>query len=432
MAVVDNAYNYYMTTYGKSLSPTRYDTHKKSDLRNVYNSILKVNKESPLYKLVNPDEAQRFAIDIKEASRGIQNALSSLNENFDEDEGDFKKKIAYSTDDSRVSVEYLGEGESAGGAGSFDIDVEKLAQTQVNTSAFLNNSGLSLAPGDYSFDLKANQTAFTFEFSVKVGDTNYNINSRLANLITNAKLGINAQVIENANGQSAIRMESQQTGLTANETSLFEISADETERSKFAMNILQLDNVSRPASNSSFTLNGAPHSSYSNNFTINKAFEITLHEPTSDGPVTIDFKSDAEAVADNVTTLVDAYNNLADVANRYSGTNTEMNKLKNLVTGVAQRYTDDLMPMGLEFDEDGSINIDRALLTDAASDSNWKESLDTLNRFKNTVSRLAVRTSLNPIDFVDKKICAYKNPGHNFTAPYATSQYAGMLFSAGR
>ena len=50
---LDNAYNYYVSTYGQSLTPSRYDTHKKSDLRNVYNSMLKLNKDAPLYKIAN-------------------------------------------------------------------------------------------------------------------------------------------------------------------------------------------------------------------------------------------------------------------------------------------------------------------------------------------------------------------------------------------
>lgn len=39
---------------------------KKSELRSVYNNIVKINKESPLYKIKDSADAQKFAIDIKE------------------------------------------------------------------------------------------------------------------------------------------------------------------------------------------------------------------------------------------------------------------------------------------------------------------------------------------------------------------------------
>ena len=50
MAAIDSAYQYYLSTYGNS-TVSRYDTHKKSQLRDTYNKIVKTNKESPLYKI---------------------------------------------------------------------------------------------------------------------------------------------------------------------------------------------------------------------------------------------------------------------------------------------------------------------------------------------------------------------------------------------
>lgn len=45
MARIDSAYNYYMSTYANK-EVSRYDSHKKSDLRKVYNQIVKKNKEA--------------------------------------------------------------------------------------------------------------------------------------------------------------------------------------------------------------------------------------------------------------------------------------------------------------------------------------------------------------------------------------------------
>ena len=63
MAVIDSAYQYYLSTYAGS-GMSRYDTHKKSQLRAVYNNIVKVNKDSPLYKINFTRDTGRFAIDI--------------------------------------------------------------------------------------------------------------------------------------------------------------------------------------------------------------------------------------------------------------------------------------------------------------------------------------------------------------------------------
>ena len=50
MARIDNAYAYYISTYAQK-TVSRYDSHKKSELRKVYNKIVKINKDSPLYKI---------------------------------------------------------------------------------------------------------------------------------------------------------------------------------------------------------------------------------------------------------------------------------------------------------------------------------------------------------------------------------------------
>ena len=95
MAVIDSAYQYYLSTYAGS-GMSRYDTHKKSQLRAVYNNIVKVNKDSPLYKINFTRDTGRFAIDIKEQARSIENFIAALSNNAPDDNAEhaFSRKIA--------------------------------------------------------------------------------------------------------------------------------------------------------------------------------------------------------------------------------------------------------------------------------------------------------------------------------------------------
>ena len=102
MARIDSAYAYYVMTYGNK-EVSRYDSHKKSDLRKVYNNIVKTNKESPLYKISNMDNAKRFAIDIKENAKSIQNVVASLSDKYGSFEDSFQKKVAVSSGQTLVS-----------------------------------------------------------------------------------------------------------------------------------------------------------------------------------------------------------------------------------------------------------------------------------------------------------------------------------------
>lgn len=89
-----NVYNFYMTSYAPK-SSTPYDTHKKSELRSVYNSIVKMNKESPLFILDTSKESREFAVGIKENARELRNTIASLG-GLDEEEM-LNKKVAYSS-----------------------------------------------------------------------------------------------------------------------------------------------------------------------------------------------------------------------------------------------------------------------------------------------------------------------------------------------
>ena len=79
MPTIDTAYHYYLSTYANQ-STSRYDSHKKSELRNIYNDIVKINKDSPLYKIKRSEDVQKFAIDIKESTRLIKNVVASLSD----------------------------------------------------------------------------------------------------------------------------------------------------------------------------------------------------------------------------------------------------------------------------------------------------------------------------------------------------------------
>ena len=76
---IGSAYDYYLKTYG-SQQTSRYDSHRKEDLRNTVNKIKILNKESPLYKFKLSGDVQKYAIDIKESARNIKNVVASFSE----------------------------------------------------------------------------------------------------------------------------------------------------------------------------------------------------------------------------------------------------------------------------------------------------------------------------------------------------------------
>ena len=63
-SVINSVYNYYLTTYAPK-TDSKFDTHKKSELRGVYNSIVKMNKEAPLYIVDKSQEKRAVNVNAK-------------------------------------------------------------------------------------------------------------------------------------------------------------------------------------------------------------------------------------------------------------------------------------------------------------------------------------------------------------------------------
>ena len=431
MARIDSAYDYYVTNY-QSREVSRYDSHKKSDLRKVYNSIVKTNTESPLYKIKNVDEAKKYAIDIKENAKSIQNVVAALSDKYGDFEDSFRKKVAVSSNEEEVGVTYVGDGTEENEAEAFTLQVQKLAKPQVNTGNFLADDALSFTPGTYNFDLATNTTTYEFQFNVSQGETNLDILTKLSNLVNTSNLGVTSQLLTSGEGSTAMELTSVQTGLSDQEDYLFNITPSATNSSISAMNLLGIDQVTEEASNSSFLLNNEEKASLSNTFTINNAFEITLREP-GNTPVQVSFKTDTESAADNIENLLDVYNKILDTAtsrDTNSSKSVANTKLYNDISNISKRQASSLEEIGIMVEDDGHTSLDRGIFEEAMQEDRAPETIETLNKFKDAIGAKANDAAINPMNYVNKVVVAYKNPGHNFTTPYITSIYSGLMLDS--
>lgn len=425
MATIDTAYGYYLSTYANK-SASRYDTHKKSELRNIYNRIVKINKESPLYKFQNTGDVQKFAIDIKEGARNIKNVVASLSDDDDISTA-FQKKIAFSTQENIVTANYIGTSKQAENMDDFEIEVRQLAKPQINLGTFMDKERLDLRPDTYAFDLETTSAAYEFQFNVTSSDTNYDVQKKLADLISNAGINLQGSIIEDEQGRSALKIESGSTGRNQNEEFLFNITPQGNRNSMTALNVLGIDHISQPSQNAEFLLNGKERSSFTNTFSINNAFELTLHGISEEGnPSTIGFKANIDAIADNIQTLVDSYNGVIQTADKYSETQRSTRLFRD-ISSAAFALQNHLEPLGLMVDSHGEISIDKALLEEAVNAEDPSESFSVLNDFKNLLNEKATNASLDPMKYVDKIVVVYKNPQKTLVTPYVTSIYSGMM-----
>ena len=105
--IMTTVYNHYMTTYSPKKIDARLDSHKKSELKNIYSNIIKLNKESPLYLFDRSERTTNVALSLKENTRQLQHTILDTAGTTEQDL--FKNKVAYSSDSKIADVKFVGD-----------------------------------------------------------------------------------------------------------------------------------------------------------------------------------------------------------------------------------------------------------------------------------------------------------------------------------
>ncbi|MBQ6129985.1 MAG: flagellar filament capping protein FliD [Lachnospiraceae bacterium] len=427
---ISTVYNHFLTTYAPQGTNSKYDTHKKSELRGLYNSIVKMNKEAPLFLLDTSPATQEFAVGLKESARSLKNVISSLS--MDDSDNMLDQKAVASSDPVTVEASFIGGADmDPDSIPSIEISVEELAGAQENRGKFLDPDSMGLDPGTYSFDIHSRDMDYEFQFNIGENDTNKIIEEKLARLITRSNIGVNASVLTDDDGRVALSIKSDETGVRGKSDTNFDISDNNTHKTAGTVEYFGIGDVTVYPKNSRFTLNGEERSTFSNHFSIEKIYDINLKGISPEGEaVSIGLKTDVESVTENINNLVNGYNSFINNINSYSESQPYSRKLVNEMNKVAGLYSSELESIGLKFSESGTISVDNNLLTQTAREDDAMNRFSSIRKFTESVLGRANKVALDPMEYTQKTVVAYKNPGHGFATPYVTSNYSGMMFSS--
>lgn len=423
--MISSVYSYYLSQYGNK-SNSKYDSHTRTQLKNTYSKVVKINSQTPVYKLDLSTAAQKYAIDLKEHARALENITEDLSDGAD---GTMTfKKSAVSSNVSAVNASYITDFGAASDDESFDINVKQLACSQLNTGNYLQPRSKHIKPGEYSFDLSINDVIYEFQFKVDNSETTNNIQNKIARLINRSNIGLTANIKEDNLGNTAINIESEATGINGTTPVIFSIKSDDASNQPL-IDTLGLDRVTQYPANAIFDVDGDERSSMSNSITINKSYDVKLSKVTEE-PVTISLKADADSIVESLNELVAGYNNLISVTNDENNNHFQgTEKLQNEIASIARSYKKQLADSGLSLNKDGTISADKEVIINADNKDALSHIYESLNSFKNSIKEKAEDIALNPMDYVNNKIIAYKNPLRSFPDPYNLSAYTGMMFN---
>lgn len=427
--MINSVYNYYAAQYGHR-EYSKYDTHSKAQLKSTFGRLQKINSQTPSYKIDFSDAALKYAIDLKENARELSQIADELSD--ESTDSITYKRSATSSSPQVIDAEYIGDS-CVQDYEPLEVTVSQLACPQTNTGNFLQPNSKPFAAGEYSFDLQVQDLTYQFEFGVNATDTVTDTQQKIARLINQADIGLNAQLLTDGLGNSAISITSDATGIRGISPTIFHIqsqnSSDASDSNTELVSTLGLDRVTQYPANAVYSVNGTTATSVSNEVTIDNNYVLTFFDTTGKAPVTISMNTDTDAIADSIGELIGGYNNLISVTANDANEHFEGNeKLKKDFAGIAKSYNHLLNENGLSVTDNGTIAVDRDAIISAADSGTLGDIFSGLNAFKQAVQKKAEDISLNPMDYVNNKIIAYKNPLRPTNDPYNLSAYTGMMF----
>lgn len=420
--MISNVYSYYLSQYA-TRPVSRHDSHKKSELRSIYNNMISINKKSPLYKIDLSDDMQKLAIDIKESAielRSISMELSDVEDGVVE-----KRYTAQSSQEEVVSAKLINPG--MGTEKSFNVDVKQLATNQVNTGHYLQPKSKQLEEGLYSFDVDTSGVTYELQFTVGKQDTTGSVQEKLSRLINKSGIGLSAEVLTDSLGNTALSIQSNDTGVQNLKPYIFNITDEQSDNLQGAVEYLGLDRVVQYPGNAVFTINGDQKTTAKNSYSIDSNIELELKGIT-DEVVEIKIAEDAQMVADEIVKFMDSYNKIVDFARNSSEKFKGGSRLLGEFERLTRAYNDVLMNNGFSVAENGEIAAKDTDAVKTADKESVSKILTGLDGFRNSVVRKADAMISNPMEYLDKKIVAYKNPARSFASPYSSSTYAGIMF----
>ncbi len=426
-AVYGEVYNYYHNLYAPKTN-SRYDAHNKSDLKKVYHSIVNNNKEKPVYLLDPFEGIQNYTISLKESAIQFGRDIASMGGS--DADGLFVHKSVYSSDNSIAEVESLPGKKISDSEDDMTISVQKLAHPQINRGFFLEDDELGLEPGTYSFDVNTSVSNYELQFGISDNDTNYSIESRLSRLINNAAIGLTAKIIEGKDGTHALSISSVSAGAADGEAP-FSINDEYTSQMKGVIDYLGIRNSVQKAGWAKYKINGEEFESPDNTVIADNKYSISLKGVSGDREVVIGTRPDIESLKENVIGIAGAYNQFIRSASEFLESQPRSNVLIDGMKRMGRYYQSTLQKFGMDTTASGELSVDEEELDRMLRNNATDSDVEHLKDFTQTACRKIAHVQLDPMEYVDKRIVAYKNPRvSHFPNPYITSAYSGMIFNS--
>ena len=333
----------------------------------------------------------QYINDIKSASSALSGALKELSGPA------FSNRTLVSSNNDVMTVSYTGSNVSS--MADMRVQVDQIAMGQQNEGNRLSSSALySGDRGNNRFEIQTGGKTTSLSINVMAGDSNRDVQQKMATAINNAGLGLRATVeTDSATNVSMLKVES--TNVGTDEKNAFSIR-DVTGN---AVAQIGANQVSRQRQDAIYRVNNGPAQvSRSNTVNLGNGVSATF-KASSDQAVSVQRGKDMSHIRGVVENLVRSYNNLVGAAEG-NVNDLKAQSLASRLMNVTIAYSRSLTDIGIAFDSDGKMKVDTNRLNQAFENGKL-EQFFTENNGRNfgfgaTLGRLADNVANNTASFV--------------------------------
>jgi len=336
-----------------------------------------------------------YITNIKTSSKELGNTMKALSGSA------FTSRTMTSSNSELMTVDYTGN--KLGNLSPMTVKIDQIATGQQNEGNKMDSAEkYGGTAGANQFTIETGGKTTQLSVNVTAGDTNKEVQQKMADAINTAGAGVKATVeTDSKTNTSTLKLEATKTGSDPkNAFTIKDVKGDLIAQTG-------ADKVEAKGKDAIYSVNGgAAKTSQLNTVNLGNGISATFKK-ASDETVTISQGKNLDSIKSAVESMVKSYNNLYSEAAQRTGDMKAQNLATKMVN-TSKVYAGSLSSIGIGFDNDGKMAIDAKQLNQAA-ESGKLERFFTENSgmnygFTNQISKLADNVTRNTSNYVDNKL----------------------------
>jgi len=372
-----------------------------------------------------------FVTNLKSSAAGLKSAISELRSS----QSVMGQKTITTSDSAKMTVSQTGRTPPASSVTPRSVRIEQIAAGQTNTGSAMTSSAQvdSANVGVKNIEITSGGKTSTISFEVKEGDTNKDMQDKMAAAINKANIGVKASVSADST-TSTLKIESTGTGTAAGAFSMKDLIASGESASGGAVAMTGTDNVERSAQNAIYYVNGwsQARTSATNTVDLGSGMTATLKQASSD-EIKINMSANTSGAVNLANKLADSYNGLFKTARDSGGMGND--RLATRMISTSRTYSGSLSSIGISFNSSGEMTVDEDKVKKAAENGSFERFLSDGSSgsfgYLNQLSRTADDVSNNTARYTNSSALSSGTYNNMFGNMASNSQFnaIGLLFS---